>query len=101
MLAKVPNESSGGHLLLVVQEVMGHVVAGVAKYAATVRSRGRIPVPEDECVCELPEGRGEQGEERRRHDKPVLVHGKIVMDAVEEEVEGDSDAVIREMTGGC
>lgn len=45
---------------------------------------------------EMVEGVGEDEEEGRGHDEAVAAHGEIVVDAVEEEVEGDGDAVVRQ-----
>jgi hypothetical protein len=73
-------------ILLVVEEVVGHIVASVTKDATAIRSECRVPVPEDESVCEFPERCGERDEECRRHDKPVLIHREIMMNAVEEEM---------------
>jgi hypothetical protein len=79
---------------LVVEEVVRHVVASVAKNATAVRSRGRIPVPEDDGVREFPEGCGKHDEQRGWHDKPVLIHGEVMVDAVEEKMQGDTNAVV-------
>ena len=76
---------------------MRHVIACVAKYTSTVGSQRRVPVPPNNGVCELPEWGCQGYKERRRHYKSVLVHWKIVVDAVEEEVEGQGDTVIREV----
>ena len=73
---------------------MGHVIACVTKNATRICGHGGVPVPEDHCVCELPEGQRQCNEKRGRHDKSVSIHGQIVMDTVEEEVEGDEDAVV-------
>lgn len=80
---------------------MCHVVAGVAKDTTTVGSQSGIPVPEDDRVCELPERCRQDSEECRWHDEPVSVHGKVVVNAVEQEVEGDRDAVIGEVAACC
>lgn len=87
--------------LLVVQEVMGHVVACVSKDATTVRGHSSVPVPEDYTVGKLPERRCKSNEKCRRHYEAVLVHWKVVMDTVEEEMEGDSDAVVRKVAASC
>jgi hypothetical protein len=79
---------------LVVEEVVRHVVASVAKDATTVRSCGRIPVPEDDSVRKFPEGCGEHDKQRGRHDKPVLIHREVMVDAVEEKMQGDTNAVV-------
>lgn len=56
------------YLLLVVEEIMRHVVANVAKNTTTVHSRGSVPVIEEDGVGEVPERRSEKYEKRRRHD---------------------------------
>jgi hypothetical protein len=85
-------------ILLVVEKVMGHVVASVTKDASTIRSQCRIPVPEDDSVCKFPEGCGKRDEECRGHDKPVLVHREIMMNAVEKEMQGNANTVVWQMT---
>lgn len=75
-----------GYSLLVVQKVVGHVVARVSEYATTISSCRRIPVPEDDSVCELPERCREGDEKRRWHDQSVFVHREVVVDAVKEEM---------------
>lgn len=86
-----------GGQVLVVKEVVGHVVEGVAKDTAAEGSRGGVPVVKQDGVGELPEGSGQDHEEGGWHDEAVLVHGQIVVDAVEEEVGSDADAVVREV----
>jgi hypothetical protein len=81
----------------VVKEVVRHVVAGVSKDTTAVSSRSRVPVPADDSVCELPERRSQDNKKCRRHDQPVLVHGKIVVNAVEKEMESEADAIIGQM----
>jgi hypothetical protein len=79
-------ETCARDLLLVVQEVVSHIVERVAEYTTTVGSGCRIPVPEDDCVSELPERRSEDNEKCGRHDQSVLVHRKVVVDAMKEEM---------------
>jgi hypothetical protein len=83
------------------QEVVCHVVAGVSKDATAVGSQGGIPVPENDGVCELPERCRKDDEECRWHDEPVPIHGKVVVNAVKQEVEGNGEAVIRKVTTCC
>jgi hypothetical protein len=52
-------------------------------------------------VCEFPERRREDDEERRGHYEPVPVHRKVVVDAVKEEVQGDSEAVVGKVAACC
>jgi hypothetical protein len=80
---------------------VSHVVASVSKYAAAIRRRRRIPIPKYDSVCKLPEGSGKRDEECRWHDKSVFVHGEVVMNAMEEEMQGDSHAVVRQMSAYC
>lgn len=88
-----------GRQILVVEEEVGHVVEGVAEDTAAEGSSGGEPVEEEDGVGELPEGSGQDDEEGGRHDEAVLVHGQVVVDAVEEEVGGDADAVVGEVAG--
>lgn len=88
---------SGGftsNVLLVVEKVVGHVIAGVSKNATAIRSQSCRPVPKNDGVCKLPERCGESDEQGRRHDKPVFVHGEVVVNAVKEEMQGEANAVI-------
>lgn len=85
----------------VVQEVMRQVVADVAEDAAAEDAGCDVPVVEKDGVGELPEGCGKDEEESRRHNEPVAVHGKVVMDTVEEEVERKADTVVGEVSGIC
>jgi hypothetical protein len=73
---------------------VGHVVKGVAEYATTVSSGCRIPVPEDDGVGKLPERRSEDDEKCRRHDQSVFIHRKVVVDAVKEEMQRNTNTVI-------
>jgi hypothetical protein len=45
-------------------------------------------------MCKLPERRRQRNKQRRRHHEPVLVHWEVVVDAVEEEVEGTGDTIV-------
>lgn len=74
---------------------MGHVIASVSKDTTAISSRSCIPVPADNSLCELPKRRSQHNEECRWHDQPVLVHGKVVVDAVEKEMESDANTIIR------
>ena len=80
---------------------MREVVADVAEDAAAEDGGGDVPVPVEDCVGELVEGGGEDDEEGGGHDEAELVHGEVVVDAVEEEVCGEADAVVGEVSGWC
>jgi hypothetical protein len=84
-------------VLLVVEKVVGHVIACVSENATAVCSQSCMPIPEDDCVCELPKGCSESDKQSWRHDKPVLVHREVVVNAVKEEMQGDADAIVRQM----
>ena len=84
-----------------VEEVVSQIVERVAEDTTTVGSCRGVPVVEEHGVCKLPERCCKQCEQRRRHDQPVLIHGEVVMDAMEEEVQGESGAVIGKMAVKC
>jgi len=61
--------------VLMMEEVVGQVVADIAENATAVHSCGYAPVPEEEGVGELPERRRKGNEQSRRHHEPVAIHG--------------------------
>lgn len=73
---------------------MRHVVARIAKDATTVGSHSSMPVPEDDGMGERPEWGCERDKQSGRHHETVLVHGEVVVDTVEEKVQGDSNTVV-------
>lgn len=83
--------------ILMVQEVVRQVVADIAKDAAAVDGRAEVPVVREDDTGQLPEWCGQHNEERGGHDQTVLVHRQVVVDAVEEEVEGDANSVVRKV----
>ena len=76
---------------------MSHVVADISKNASTIRGRRRIPIPVYHVLRKMPERDRQHEEKCRWHDEPVLVHGQVVVDAVEEEVQSYEDPVVREV----
>ena len=76
---------------------MCHIVQGVSEDTTGVSCRGGIPVPKDDCMCKLPERCCQCDEEGGRHYESVLVHGEVVVNTVEEEVECDADTVVWEV----
>ena len=76
------NEEFNKNSLPVMQKVVCHVIADVAKDASAVCSYSCIPVVEEDCMREFPEGQGEDDEEGRWHDEAVAVHGEVVVNAV-------------------
>ena len=77
---------------------MGHVIQRVTKHTTGVCSCCRIPVVEEDSVCKLPEGCCQRGKQCGWHDESVLVHGEVVVNAVEEEMKGEGDAVVGKVT---
>jgi len=82
------------------QEVVGQVVANIAEEPPTEHRRGRVPVVEEDCVCQVPERKREYSKQSWRHDEPVFVHRQVVVNAVKEEMERDSGPVVREIPKG-
>lgn len=88
------------NLRSMMQKVMGQIVADVAEDAAAEDGDGDVPVPVEDKVGEAVEGGGEHDEEGGWHDEAEFVHGEVVVDAVEEEMQGYADAVVREVPDG-
>lgn len=57
-----------------VQEIMGQVVANVAKDTTTKDRSSDRPVPVKDCMCEFPEWSGKSKEKSRWHDQSELIH---------------------------
>lgn len=77
------------------EEVVGQVIADVAKDPSTEYSYCCVPIVEEHCMRELVERCRKGNEESRRHNEAVLVHRKVMVDAVEEEVGCDTDTIVR------
>lgn len=73
---------------------MRKVIAYVAENAATEHGCRSVPIIEEDCVGELVKWCCEGDKEGWWHDKAVLVHRKVVVDAVKEEVTCDADPVV-------
>lgn len=76
---------------------MGAVIAHISKNAATVCSRSCVVVPEDDRMGKFPERSCQDSEEGRRHDKSVLVHGKVVVNTMKQKMCCDGNAVVGEV----
>lgn len=81
--------------ILVVEKVMSQVVANVSEYTAAVHRCRKVPIEGEKEMRKLPERRGKSDKKSRGHDESVLVHGEIVVNAVQEEVQRDPDSVVR------
>jgi hypothetical protein len=76
------------NILAVVQKIMRQVIADVPKYSSAEYRCCSMPVIEEDGMCQLPEWSRQCNEECRRHDKPILVHWKVVVNAMKEEMDG-------------
>lgn len=74
---------------------MGQVIADVAKDPSTEHSYCCVPIVEEYSMCELVERCCKGDEEGGGHDEAILVHREVVVDAVEEKMGCDTDAIIR------
>jgi hypothetical protein len=83
----------GGQFAMV-KEVVGKVVADVAKNSPTKHGGSDVPVIREECVCKLPEWECENDEQSGWHHESIFVHRKIVMNSMEKEMSSESNTVI-------
>lgn len=83
--------------ILVVEEVMSQVIADITKDTATVDSGRSIPVVGKNGVGEIPKRSSKQHEHGWGHNKPVPIHGQVVVNAVKQEVRNDAVSVIRKV----
>ena len=73
---------------------MGQVVADVSEDSTAEDGDCCVPVVEEDGVGEFVERCCKGDEEGWGHDEAVAVHGEVVVDAMEEKVGCDADAVI-------
>lgn len=83
--------------VLVVKEVVSQVIADVTKNATAVDCSRCIPVIGENGMSEIPKRGRKQQKHSWRHDQSVLVHGQIVVDAVEQKVRNDAISVVRKI----
>ena len=81
----------------VMEKVMSEIITYVPEYSAAVDCHRCVPVVEKYCVCKLPERGCNYNKQSRWHDKPQFVHREVMVNAVEEEMSGYTNAVIREI----
>jgi hypothetical protein len=72
--------------VLVVKEVVRKIVADISKDTSTVGCYCSIPVVAEDGMSHPPERSSQKSEENGRHNKTVLIHGKIMVDTVEEKM---------------
>lgn len=75
---------------------MGQIIADVAKDTTTEHLYGRKPVVEEDGMGELPERSCQDHKQCWGHDQSITIHGQVVVNAVEEEVQGQTDSIVRE-----
>lgn len=74
---------------------MGQLIADVAKDPSTKYSCCYVPIIEEYCIYELIERCCKSNEQNGRHGETILIHWKVVVDTMEEEMGCDTNAVIR------
>jgi hypothetical protein len=84
--------------LAVVEEIVSQIIADVAKDTSTEHLNSREPVVEEDGMGELPERSCQNHKQCWGHDQSIAVHGQVVVNAVEEEVKGQTNSVVREPT---
>jgi hypothetical protein len=82
--------------LAVVEEIVSQIIANIAEDTTTENLYSRKPVVEEHGMCKLPERSCQNHEQCWGHDQSITVHGQVVVNAVEEEVQGQTDSIIRE-----
>lgn len=78
---------------------MGQVIADVAKHAATKDGKSGIPIVEKDAMRQFPERSGQNNKQSRGHDEPILIHGDVMVDSVQQEMEGDPNAIVGQVPG--
>lgn len=78
---------------------MSQVVANISKDSTTENGRSHRPVPVENGMCKLPKGGCECKEQCWRHDESELVHRKIVVNTMKEEMGSKSNTIVREESG--
>ena len=91
------HERRSFYSLAVMKEVVGHVVADVAEDTATIHCQSSIPIVEEDSMSKLPEWRCQYNKESWGHDQAILVHRQVVMNTVEQEVESQSNTIVRKI----
>lgn len=85
----------GENSLAMVEEVVCQIVAHVTEDTAAVYLHSREPVVEEDSMGQLPKWSCKEDKQCGWHDQSVLVHWKVVVDTMEQEVEGQTNAVVR------
>ena len=78
-----------------VKKVVCHVVADISEDTTAVRQHTGIPVVVEDRMRQLPERSSKKNKQSRWHHKSILIHGQVVMDAVQEEMQDDANSIVR------
>lgn len=74
---------------------MSQVVANVAENATAEHLHCCEPVVEEDSMSQLPERECKDDKQCGWHNQSVLVHRKVVVDTVEQEMKGQANAIVR------
>lgn len=85
-------------LLAMMEEIMGQIVADVPKDTAAVYQQRRVPIVKEDRMSQLPERRRQHDKQSRGHHESIPVHRQVMMDPVKQEVETESNSIVREKT---
>ena len=77
------------------EEIVRHVIANIPEDTTAVCQHSGMPVEEDYSVRKFPERECEDDKQGWWHHKSIFIHGKVVMDSVQKEVQGDTNSVVR------
>lgn len=80
-----------------VKEVVSKIVADVAEDATTVDSSSGMPAVGKDSMGKIPEGGCKHHEESGRHDQSILIHGQVMVNTMEQEVQSDANTVVGEV----
>lgn len=78
---------------------MSHVIANIPEDTTAVCQHSGMPVPKDYSVRKLPERNCEDDKQGRWHHKSIFIHGKVMMDSVQKEVQSDTNSIVRKEPG--
>jgi hypothetical protein len=83
----------------VVEEIMCQIIADIPEYPATEDSGCDGPIPKEYGMRQFPEWHCEDKKEGWWHDQSELIHGKVVVDTMQEKMQCKRNTVFREKSG--
>lgn len=81
--------------LAVVEEIVSQIITDVAEDTTTEHLDSCKPVVEEDGMGQFPERSCQNHKQCRGHDKSIAVHGQVVVNSVEEEVQAQTNSVVR------